>query len=454
MLLRVSARRIPACLLIAVLLVAAAGIGKAAEGTRAEEPRTSQTIGAAIRISNGPKREISPVVAFNATDMEYFVVWEDWRETGHWPPTRMKDLYGRRIHANGSPVGPAFLVSRDADVNDDLSPAVAWNAARNEYLIVWVRYADWYATDEIYGRRMRGDGTFIEPAFRINTPIQYPDVSNPQVVWNSVDDQYLVMWEDYSDDEARILGQRLAPNGTPLSANFCISGLGATEPSNPAVAFDTTRTEYLVVWEDDRNYDTRRQDIYGRRIDADDTPLGKDFRVSGPKAVEGDWSPRVAWSSAQDQYLVVWNDERDATPSGPQRGTDIYGVLLKGSDGSRLGGDIRLVHPENNLDDTVGDLAWNPTSGNYFMTYDDESFDWMYGWDVYGQRISPAGRRSGNSFRIIPPKGSEEADLTDDTGGALAWNSVDNQYLVTWTDARRAGTPVFNLDTFARRVTG
>ena len=450
--LHVSARRIPACLLIAVLLVAAAGIGEAAEGARSEEPRASQMIGGAVRLSTGPKREISPAVAFNAEDSEYLVVWEDWRDSLG-GSGRGKDLYGRRVDATGARHG-IFRISSATDTYDDDNPSVAWNAIDDEFLVVWARSSNIWdpgRTDEIYGRRMKGDGTFLGPSFRISGPVEFGGVSHPAVAWNTVDHQFLVVWNDGRNDDSLIYGRRINADGAFLGAEFRIGGPRATETFRPAVAFDATRTEYLVVWEDDRNYDDRRGDIYACRIDADGTPLGNDLRVSGPNAVENDWDPYVAWNAALDQYLVVWDDGRN----WEDRGSDIYGVLLKGADGSRLGGDVLLVHPVYNvLSDYVGGLAWNPISGKYLMTYQDWSLDLIYGWDIYGQRITAEGKRLGNKFRIIPPKGSEEVDLTDDTEGVLAWNNVDNEYLVVWVDYRLEGTSAFNLDIWARRVAG
>lgn len=46
-----------------------------------------------------------------------------------------------------------------------------------------------------------------------------------------------------------------------------ISGPGAKGTDEyPAVAWNSTGDEYLVVWADYRNYDTRNLDIYGRRV--------------------------------------------------------------------------------------------------------------------------------------------------------------------------------------------
>ncbi|MBN2114841.1 MAG: hypothetical protein JW785_12030 [Acidimicrobiia bacterium] len=442
-------RRFLGWLLIGALWAGMVGVGAADPAPPSEEPRGSQMAGKGFRISTGPARDVGHRVAYNATDTEYLVVWADWRD---YLGARGIDLYGRRIDADGTRLGPAFRISRAEDIYDDESAAVVWNAARSEYLVVWVRAADIWdpgRIEEVYGRRIKGDGTFTGPAFQISGPIDFGGVYQPTVAWNSVHDQYLVVWQDYRDGEDFIYGRRIDGSGVFLGAEFRIGGAKANDTAGPVVAFNATNTEYLVLWEDSRNYATRGLDLYARRVDADGTRLGNDFRVSSAKAEENEWGASVEWNAALNQYLVVWCDERDAW----YRGTDIYGVRLKGADGTRLGGDVRLVGPGDVGDDFVGGLAWNATTGRYLLTLSTSDGGWKYGWDVFGQRLSAEGKRQGKAFRIIPPKGSPEADLTDDRGGQLAWDGANNRYLVVWVDYRLESQNV-NLDVWGRLVVG
>jgi hypothetical protein len=94
----------------------------------------------------------------------------------------------------------------------------------------------------------------------------------------------------------------------------------------PAVAWNGTANEYLVVWEDGRNSSTRHFDIYGRRVSTAGSPAGGDFRISGPNATANEGYPAVAWSQTANQYLVVWQDGRTSS----DRGDDIYGRRVVG----------------------------------------------------------------------------------------------------------------------------
>ena len=59
---------------------------------------------------------------------------------------------------------------------------------------------------------------------------------------------------------------------------------------------------------------------------ADGARIGGDFRISGPNATSNDADPAVAWNQTANQYLVVWQDGRNHST----RGCDIYGRRVTG----------------------------------------------------------------------------------------------------------------------------
>ena len=133
-------------------------------------------------------------------------------------------------------------------------------------------------------------------------------------------------------------------------------------------------------------------------------------------------------------------------------GVDIYSVRL-GWGGARLGPDVRITTAADILDDFATDLAWNPQSGRYLLIRSKDLQE-LYGRDVYGQWLSAGGQPLGSGFRIIQPKDTPEQDATDDTSGTLAYDSVNNRYLVAWSDYRLAGTQNLNIDIWGRLVNG
>jgi hypothetical protein len=207
-----------------------------------------------------------PAVAWNGIANEYLVVWQDGRE---W--TRESDIYGQRVSATGSRIGSNFLISEPAATGNDLKPAVAWNATANEYLVVWEDGRNSATRGyDIYGQRVSATGFLLGSNFRVGGPGATSDDWNPAVAWNGTTRQYLVVWEDPRNEAARgvdIYGQRVSATGSRVGPDFLVSGPGATsDDSYPAVAWNGTANQYLAAWMDKRNYATRYSDVYGQRV--------------------------------------------------------------------------------------------------------------------------------------------------------------------------------------------
>jgi hypothetical protein len=435
---RLRVRILITALMAALLTAAAAGAGAAGE------PRLS-VLGRDFRVS-GPGatgNEFVPAVAFSATANEYLVVWEDYRSAEDFPFDN--DIMGRRVSADGSPVGSDLRISGRSATVGELAPAVAWNLAANEYLVVWQDGRN--SQQDIYGRRVSAGGFALGGDFRISGPTAAAsDEWAPAVVWNGSANEYLVVWQDARNSATRgwdIYGQRVSASGASLGGNFRISALGATfDDTTPAVAWNGTADEYLVVWEDYRSFASRGVDAYGRRISAAGVPQGSDFRISGPDATSDDWTPAVAWNGSQNQYLVVWRDDRNS--SIPD--FEIYGRRISAA-GVPLGANFEVGGPEATVGESDPDVVWNGATHEYLVAWQDFRNSPARGIDIYARRVSAAGTPLGSDLRI-----SGNAAITDDGMPDVAWNSNSNQYLVVWKDGRNALSR--DTDIFGRRLNG
>jgi len=353
--------------------------------------------------------------------------------------TRGADIYLRRIGADGSLHGKEVRLS-PAGTADDESPAVAYNPAANQYLVAWAR--EW----SIYGQIVAADGTKAGPAFLIQGPGAISDCHSPAVAYNSDADEYLVVWTDWRDFATRredIYGRRVAADGTPVGADSRIGGAeAAARDTQPAVAYNPDRGEYFVVWQDGRSYNDRKEDIYGRRVAADGTPRGKDRRISGPRATAEEWFPAVAYNPASGQYLVVWQDWRKAAT----RGWDVYGRRLAGT-GAPAAPDFRISGLGARADDVHPSLALNSGDDSYLVVWADWRLGAARGADVFGKALPATGAAIGSDFRISGPKAT-----ADENWPVAAYNAEADEFLVVWEDYRNEATR--NVDVFARRLAG
>src|SRR5262249_45422753 len=180
----------------------------------------------------------------------------------------------------------------------------------------------------------------------------------PAVAYNGRNHEYLVVWkgDDVTDGEFEIFGQRLdAATGALLGGKIRLSDMGPDgNPNfgarNPAVAYNGTANEYLVVWQGDDDTGTLRDEeyeIFGQRLDAaTGRAVGaNDLRIShrGPdgKRLHAAFHPAVAYNGVNNQYLVVWAGD-DNTASLVDDEYEIFGQPIDAATGAPVVGLFRL----------------------------------------------------------------------------------------------------------------
>jgi hypothetical protein len=338
--------------------------------------------------------------------------------------------------ARASPLlGPDFRVSGERATDSEWTPEVAWNAIDNEYLVVW---QDWRSSEtrgaDIYGRRVGPDGSPIGGDLRISGFRATADERNPAVTWSAERNEYLVVWEDDRFRPTRgtdIRGRRVAADGRRLGNDFPISGSRATAcDCRPAVTWNAAASRYLVVWEDGRNQAARGFDVYGRVIRPNGKRLGPDFRISGNRATGSEGHPAVTWNATENEYFVVWQDTRRYATLG----WEIFGRRLGGA-ATPLGGDRRLTGAGSTDDDVTPAVAWSPATNRYVVVWESARDAPSRGTDVYGRRVLATGAVAGRDFRI-----SGRAATGDEGEPAIAWDGASAGFLVVWHDGRNLAT--------------
>ncbi|MCU0280461.1 MAG: hypothetical protein MUE66_01220 [Acidimicrobiia bacterium] len=371
-------------------------------------------------------------MAWNDTADQFLVVWEDTRD---W--SRGQDIYGRLVNAAGSPLGSDALICGANATKYDYSPAVAWNTTRNEYLVVWQDYRNQLTSgSDIYGRRVNAAGVPQGADFRISGSGATGNESTPAIAWNSVRNQYLVVWADDRAWTSAVHGRRLRADGARLGEDFLIPASAWHHALAPAVVYNATRNEYFVVWEDWRNV----FDIYGRRVRASGSPVGTDLRISAAGAEA--FNPALAWDGVNNRYLVVWEDSRDEAG----RGLDVYGARANGK-ATAVGIERRYSGSGAVKDDVDAAVAFSAASNRYLVVWEDHRNFAQNETEIFGRRVAASGIASGDNFRV-----SDAGATIDKEGPALAWNDDADQYLAVWGDNRDFATTFWDI--YGRLVGG
>lgn len=290
------------------------------------------------------------------------------------------------------------------DTPDNLNPAVAYNSLHDEYLAVWEN--DRGATRDIYARRVASDGT-VKSWFSVAS---WPNKWNwlPDVAYSPVQDEYLIVYAyNVSSTDYDLWARRVKWDGSWMSAEFPINR-DADKQWYPAVAYNSTNDEYLVVYE---NYWAGGlRDIAAQRVKASDGSLLSWANIAtAPGQVRR--LPDVAYNAARNEYLIAYTYQHSPTDG------DIYGKVASANLGT-LSSEIHLV--DNALDQDTVALATGP--GEYLAVWEDGPSPTHR--TIYGRRVSGAGTLHP-FVPIIDLSG--EACVEPD----LAYGTVYG-YLVSW----------------------
>lgn len=372
-------------------------------------------------------RAFRPDVAFNSTYNQYLVVWSadnpedgcvdnEFEIWGQVVDPNLFPLYGGnfRISFNGGSGNAAY----DADY-----PALAYNPHADEFLVVWEGdHNGGGMVDnefEIWAQRVYSTGVLVGSNLRMSdmggTGDAAYDAFSPDVVYNSREFEYLVVWygDDNSgglvDDEFEIFGQMITWEGAGTGPNdFRISDMGGTgDPSydafHPSAAYNPLRNEYLVVWQGDDNVGgvvEGEMEVFSQRFTPDAAGVGpNDFRLSDVGGV-GDpnydvmWGPEVAYSPILDQYMVVWGGEDNV--GGMVNGEwEIFAQMLNGDVTDGIGPNDERISDAGGIGNTLFTtyspvVAANTWNGQFLVAWhgDDNVGTLVQGeYEIFIQRM-------------------------------------------------------------------
>ncbi|HEX5689924.1 MAG TPA: hypothetical protein VFX76_07975, partial [Roseiflexaceae bacterium] len=255
----------------------------------------------------GELSNFSSAVAFNSTANEYLAVWsgDDITPAG----TGDFEIFGQRLNATtGTKIGAQFPISSmgsgaNQGARDATNPAVAYNSFNNEWLVVWEGDNTTDGELDIYSKRIKiGAGGVTEPQAQVrisdmgDTTGAY-DAVEPDVACNPTNGTCLIVWSGTDNasglvnTEFEIYRTLLPASGTPAStkayarlSDMGPDGSGAYNAKTPAVSYNGTSTQYLVVWSGNEfvsSLPDPEYEIYGQLVTAAGAATGtNDFRIS------------------------------------------------------------------------------------------------------------------------------------------------------------------------------
>jgi hypothetical protein len=321
-------------------------------------------------------------------------------------------------------IGGELQLSPDGD-GERYRPAVAYNYVHREYLVVW--HNTWPGgRRDIYARRVSSSGQVLS-WFCVTTDAS--SRAQPAVAYNATNDEYLVVWmQESSSDVYEIWGRIIPWNAPGTNADFPIISWANRSFWTPRVAWNSYRNEYLVVW---NAFDTTvsfppgaPNDVAGYRVSAS----GVVQNPGSPIIITDSTSPHqvdLAYNVAMDEYFVVW--VRVYSTVAPGTSNDIYGTRLSW-DGNVVSppGVIAICSQEKHQN--APSVATNGQN-RYMVVWEHEYSATDH--DIYGQEYDAVGNPVGSYFTI--------ASWTEDSTAPAITAGANDEWLTVWQQALAGG---------------
>jgi len=198
------------------------------------------------------------------------------------------------------------------------------------------------------------------------------------------------------------------------------------------VAYNTNANEYLVVWEDNRNGNT---DIYGQFVKSDGTLKGENFPIC---TVSGDqYWPHLDFDPFNNRFLIVFEDWRNASNG------DIRGIFVN-YDGSFYDApssdatDHTFPICSNSANIYTCSVAFNFVDKRYLVVWGDFRNDPQSssytGEDVFGQLVDADGTLLSPPSPADPAVNFAIADEADypESVADVTYSRITNEFFVVY----------------------
>jgi hypothetical protein len=349
--------------------------------------------------SNPETDRYYPAAAYNTQHHQTLMVWHRHGGGAYY-------IEGRLLGANGKPlgIGPTVLVSGQTPV---YQPAVAYNAAYDQYLVVWMRNTSLDGkTYAVWGKVLSANLAEVRSEYLIfNPPANYA-CWTPRVAWNAGHNEYMVVWNAYDisgwpyTSPDNISQRSLYENGDLINPVILVIGNTPGKMIFPdkvdlVYANDGGTNnwgQYLWVWQQVKP-GTADHDIWGANIDA---YLGGYIPGLPPFPIDTSTveqtAPRIATNGAND-FLVVWQERHPNPPNDwDVRGRELNQI-------GTLFGDLHIIAGEGSTDETDPFVVgWPGGTPHYAVGYARQSLTGQDIWLAYDNNDANVLHYAGYAF--------------------------------------------------------
>lgn len=315
----------------------------------------------------------------------------------------------------GHPIGPVFPIHDPPGTINHVRPSIAYNPDLKEYLVVWQNERPVYP--DIEAQRVSRSGALVGGPFFISGG-EGVKRRNPDVTYNSKQQEYLIVWE-HEPDGARpnIMARRVSGTGEMRSGELPLgTGPALRLRTRPAIAYAWTSDRYMVVWES-LVQGASSSDIEAQVLSAWAALEGSNFQIATGSTNHSYEDPDLAYNRSRNEYLVAWTWHDKVGPNYDIKARRVTqdGILL---DSELLIG----YHTPDEWHPAVHALPTVPNAGKYLVVW--ELRYTASDGDIYSREVSGPGVMG--AVKIISSLNEDQTDP------AVAGSEERGEYMTAW----------------------
>ena len=305
-----------------------------------------------------PRDNAQPTVAYDPVNDRYMVSWvKDYHGDGSdW------DVYGRLIPWNGP--SPSLTEFSICDfTSNQWSPRAAYAGTPGEFLVTWWNEGSGGVNSYISAQRISAAGATLGGIVTVTSGTEERVV--PDVAYNQARNEYLIVFQLMDAGGGSIHGVRLTGGGSIIGGgDFAIAAWPDPETA-PRVAASRVEDEWGVIWQSD--VPGRMKDVYARRVWVD---ISGTVQFTPPVHAAGstvdERRPDIAIHPESSTYLLAW-EKQYSSPTGPL-GIDARTLNSVNGLGNRF--DVRPVYIGTTIDSSRPSMA--ASDSNWFVAWEQE----------------------------------------------------------------------------------
>ncbi len=294
-----------------------------------------------------PRDNAQPTVAYDPVNDRYLVAWihDAWGDGSDW------DVIGRLVPWDGpTPSLNGFEIC--IFTSKQWNPRAAYAGTQQEFLVTWWNEGTGGVASYVSAARIQASNGAVLNTYAVASGTE--ERVAPDVAYNQARNEYLITYQVMDAGGGNVGAVRMNAGGSILGGGEFTVAAWPDAETRPRVAASTTANQWMVVWQsltgNPANYD-----VFARRVWVDG--FG-DIQQSAPVNIEhtdaGQKAPEVACYPGSEVFGISYEVEYSGSNWG------ISGRTLDVSDRQSEGQAIRTCYVGETVDSSNANMAAGP----------------------------------------------------------------------------------------------